>query len=261
MRSPNSRVTTRPRDAPSDCRTASSRCRAAARAISSLVTLAQTMTSVLDGYPVRSRCEARCATTSRASSSAPWMNVDLRRRSTGRPIAYIPGASTTTPPSCRSCPCGRGPARRASDNRDESRSPRRSSGSRRSRGRDRSVRRPARAVGAKRSGGPTSLGCGCARAQSSNASSSRSIFRSASANWLRSPPENSARPSRIAASRPTSVDAGGARARSGRASCAPACRPAAATAAGGRGSGRRSRRSADSRCPTASIHHRTSRPR
>ena len=29
--------------------------------------------------------------TSRASSSMPWMKVDLRRRSTGRPSAYMPG--------------------------------------------------------------------------------------------------------------------------------------------------------------------------
>ena len=42
---------------------------------------------------------ARCATRSRASSSAPSMNVDFRRRNTGNPIAYRPGASTTTPPS------------------------------------------------------------------------------------------------------------------------------------------------------------------
>ena len=41
--------------------------------------------------------------TSRASSSMPWMKVDLRRRSTGRPSAYSPGASTT-PPSCRRWP-------------------------------------------------------------------------------------------------------------------------------------------------------------
>src|SRR5262249_14156451 len=43
--------------------------------------------------------KARCATMSRASSPTPWMNVDLRRRSTGSPNAYIPGASMTTPPS------------------------------------------------------------------------------------------------------------------------------------------------------------------
>ena len=42
------------------------------------------------------------------------------------------------------------------------------------------------------------------RAHSSNVSSSRFIFRSASANRFRSPPEKSARPSRTAASRPTS---------------------------------------------------------
>jgi hypothetical protein len=41
--------------------------------------------------------------TARASSSMPHMNVDLRRRSTGRPSAYSPGLSTT-PPSWRSWP-------------------------------------------------------------------------------------------------------------------------------------------------------------
>ena len=58
-------------------------------------------------------------------------------------------------------------------------------------------------VGSKRSGAPTSSSRPWLRAHSSNVSSSRSIFKSASANRLRSPPEKSARPSRTAASRPT----------------------------------------------------------
>ena len=38
-------------------------------------------------YASAPRCAARWSTTSRASSSMPWMKVDLRRRSTGRPSA------------------------------------------------------------------------------------------------------------------------------------------------------------------------------
>ena len=60
-------------------------------------------------------------------------------------------------------------------------------------------------VGSKRSGAPTSASRPVARAHSSKVSSRRSIFRSASANRLRRPPENSARPSRMAESRPTSA--------------------------------------------------------
>ncbi len=47
-------------------------------------------------------------------------------------------------------------------------------------------------VGSKRSGAPTSASRAWLRAHSSKVSSNRSIFRSASANWLRSPPEKSA---------------------------------------------------------------------
>ena len=59
-------------------------------------------------------------------------------------------------------------------------------------------------VGAKRSGASTSASSPLVRAHSSNTSSSRSILRSASEQTLRSPPENSARPSRTVAQRPTS---------------------------------------------------------
>ena len=62
---------------------------------------------------------------------------------------------------------------------------------------------PGTRVGAKRSGGRRRQSRLAPRAHSSKVSSSRSIFRSASANRLRRPPENSARPSRMAASRPT----------------------------------------------------------
>ena len=55
-------------------------------------------------------------------------------------------------------------------------------------------------VGSKRSGGGRPPAAPSAPfAHSSNVSSSRFIFRSASANWLRRPPENSARPSRTPA--------------------------------------------------------------
>ena len=50
-------------------------------------------------------------------------------------------------------------------------------------------------------------------------------------------------------------------ARSGRAWPAPGCRPAASTAGCAPAAGRGPRRSARRACPTASIHHRMSRPR
>ena len=116
------------------------------------------------------------------------------------------------------------------------------------RSRSRSIREDGgTAVGAKRSGGPTSRVPARVRAHSSNASSSRSILRSASANRLRSPPENSARPSRMAARRPTSeTPAALSTLRSS--VVRRACRPAAARAAGAPASDRRSRRSAGPRC-------------
>ena len=47
----------------------------------------------------------------------------FRRRRNGSPITYMPGDSTT-PPSWRTLPLGRGPERRARSSRDGSRSPR-----------------------------------------------------------------------------------------------------------------------------------------
>ena len=44
------------------------------------------------------------AQQARASSSAPWIKLDLRRRRNSRPMTYRPGASTT-PPWCRMPPC------------------------------------------------------------------------------------------------------------------------------------------------------------
>ena len=102
-------------------------------------------------------------------------------------------------------PCDRAPARRASDSPGESRWPRRSmrisplARSSASRERGRHARR-LEALGRRRRRASRRAS---PRAHSSKVSSSRSILRSASANWLRRPPENSARPSRIAASRPT----------------------------------------------------------
>ncbi len=66
-------------------------------------------------------------------------------------------------------------------------------------GRPRSTR-----VGSKRSGGPTSPSSPWAVIHASMSSSRRPSFWSARAQWLRSPPENIATPSRIAPSRPRS---------------------------------------------------------
>ena len=104
---------------------------------------------------------------------------------------------------------------RASCNPGGSRSPRRSSGSRRCAGRSASRDDSGARVGSKRSGSPTSPSSPGAPplpaasparscAHSSKVSSRRFIFRSASANMFRSPPEKSARPSRNAENRPTS---------------------------------------------------------
>src|SRR5262249_49573406 len=48
---------------------------------------------------VRMRQRLKWAARSAASSPAPSMNDDLRRRMNGSPRTYIPGAATT-PPSC-----------------------------------------------------------------------------------------------------------------------------------------------------------------
>ena len=141
---------------------------------------------------------------SRASSSAPWMNVDLRRRSTGRPSAYRPGAVDDAAVVAQV-------ALRVEDRHVEPAVVRAEAG----RPDDRADlaaaqveleprRRRARASARSARAAPTSASRRASRAHSSNVSSSRSILRSASANMLRSPPENSARPSRTAASRPTS---------------------------------------------------------
>ena len=92
------------------------------------------------------RWPTRWSTTSRASSSMPWMNVDLRRRSTGRPRAYRPGLSTSRRRGAGG-PSRRGPARRASGSRVGSRSPRRSCGSRRCAGRAAAAASAGAAVG------------------------------------------------------------------------------------------------------------------
>src|SRR5262245_31096957 len=50
------------------------------------------------------RCDSRCALSSRASSPAPSMRADLRRRMNWAPMRTMPGASATTPPSWRTRP-------------------------------------------------------------------------------------------------------------------------------------------------------------
>ena len=98
------------------------------------------------------------------------------------------------------------------------------------------------------------------RAHSSKVSSRRFSLRSASANMFRSPPENSAEPSRMRRDAAHQLDPDRCQQRSGRASCR-ARRRAAATEGVAHGSDRRSRRTARPTRPTASIHHSTSRPR
>ena len=120
------------------------------------------------------------------------MNVDLRRRRTGSPDAYRPWRidhAAVVPQMAL-----------AIDHRDVEPAVVRAKPGRPDDGANLAAReieieprRCRRAGRFEALRGPTSRIARVLRAHSSNVSSSRSIFRSASANWLRSPPENSAR--------------------------------------------------------------------
>ena len=170
------------------------------------------------------------------------MKLDLRRRNTGSPITYIPGLSTTPRRGAR-VPSRPGrdvqPAVvRAEAGRPEDRpdlaaaqidlQPRRFGRARR-----------LEALRLADFAPPTPAPSPVDRAHSSKVSNRRFIFRSASANMFRSPPEKSARPSRAAETRPTSSTPIALRAF--RSSVVRrACRRAAARADAAHGSDRRS---------------------
>ena len=141
----SARTSSWPAPPTSPASTSSGACRSAARSSSS-----GTSARSRDRYPAR--WPTRCSMSSAASSSAPWMKLDLRRRRKGRPMTYSPGAATT-PPSWRSRPCGRAPARRATSSPGGSRWPRAPCVSRRRAGR---CQRAARTRSARASGGATS---------------------------------------------------------------------------------------------------------
>ena len=190
------------------------------------------------------RWTLRWSTTADASSSMPCRNVDRRRRRTGRPSAYMPGAvdhaavvaqpalgveHVDVEPGVVGAAAG-GPEDRADLAAGQVELPARRGGHA---GRARSVpgarpRRPGRS----------------AAAQASKESSSRSSLRSARAKTFFSPPENRALPSRTIASRPTSSTPSPERAL--RSSVVRAAVPTSCgrRAAGGPGRGRRRSRSA-----------------
>ena len=135
------------------------------------------------------------------------MKLDLRRRSTGSPSAYIPGLSTTTPPSCRRCPF-------ASDDGHvepavvgtKAGRPDDRSGSRRCADRCRAATMSGARVGSKRSGSPTSpvAAVGCAptrrRCRAAGSSSDRPARTCSAARRRRAPgrrgPPRAGRPAR-----------------------------------------------------------------
>src|SRR4029079_11623799 len=57
--------------------------------------------NVVDWDVVAARWRSRCSTMSRASSSAPWMKLDLRRRRQVKTIRLYPGCAFNTQPQAR----------------------------------------------------------------------------------------------------------------------------------------------------------------
>ena len=161
-----------------------------------------------------------------------------------------PGRVDARPRRGAGDPCDRRPERRASCSRGETRSPRRSTGSRRCRGRARAVTTSGTRVGSKRSGG-ADVGITRVRPRPLVERVEQPVHLEVGQRELIAQPAGKQRPA-VAHRRQPADELDADRGERVEVERRPlrACRPAAATAACARASGRRSRRSAGSRRPT-----------